>query len=133
MPSPFVAAGIVSSRSRRTSCSVARSEGADFGVAVSTAALPESLTSGWVTGRRPPSWPGRRAGRKARVGRRLVGLLALVVGLLFDLLRLRVELGLDLRLGLRLGLRRRHALGLEARGDLLLLVVGLLLGLVLLV
>ena len=67
---------------------------------------------------------------QARVGRRLVGLLALVVGLLLDLLGLLVELRLDLRLGLGLRLSGRHALRLELRGDLLLLLVGLLLGLV---
>ena len=131
---PFVAAGIVSSRS------------------VSTRSLGRAVRRRGRRGRGDHRRGARvvderlrdgvDAGRllevvaqvlQARVGRRLVGLLALVVGLLLDLLRLRVELRLDLRLRLRLRLGGRDALRLEARCGLLLLLVGLLLGLLLLV
>ncbi len=127
---PFVAAGIVSSRRCRTRCSVARSDGAVVGVAVITAAVPRVVDERL----RHRVDAGRLLQVVAqvlqpRVGRRLVGLLALVVGLLLDLRRLRVELRLDLRLRLRLGLGGRDALRLEARRGLLLLRVGLLLGL----
>ena len=115
-------------------CSVARSDGAVVGVAVITAAVPESLTSGWVTESTPDvfSRSSRRSCRRGSVAG-WSACLRWSSACCSICLRLLVELRLDLRLRLLLRLGGRHALGLEARRDLLLLRVGLLLGLLLLV
>ena len=70
---------------------------------------------------------------EARVGGRLLELLALRLRLLLDLVDLLVEAGLDLRLGLGLRLGGRGALRLELARDLRLFVGRLLVRLVLLV
>jgi hypothetical protein len=71
--------------------------------------------------------------RQAGIRCLLIELLALFGGLVLNVLGLLVEPRLDLRLGLGLRLSRRHPLRFELCGDLLLLLVGLLLGLALLI